>query len=157
MFTSFFSYYRPYKHLFILDFSCAVVAALYFNVKMTKTYRGLFSALADFKSRVEENIGGIRVVQAFVNEGHEQKLFEENNNAYRATSFGLTKSWPAACPSITCQFGHLNALKQRRPQKLLRGACGLIRFRINANKHSSPGIDKPETPSVHKVSWLGGC
>ncbi|GJM68863.1 hypothetical protein HMSSN036_10790 [Paenibacillus macerans] len=42
-----------------------VWAALYFNGKMTKTYRGLFSALADFNSRVEENIGGIRVVQAF--------------------------------------------------------------------------------------------
>ncbi|MDU5950865.1 MAG: ABC transporter ATP-binding protein, partial [Paenibacillus macerans] len=41
-----------------------VWAALYFNGKMTKTYRGLFSALADFNSRVEENIGGIRVVQA---------------------------------------------------------------------------------------------
>lgn len=89
--TSFFSYYRPYKHLFILDFSCAVVAALYFNAKMTKTYRGLFSALADFNSRVEENIGGIRVVQAFVNEGHEQKLFEENNNAYRATKLWAYK------------------------------------------------------------------
>ena len=46
---------------------------------------------------------------------------------------------------------------ERRPQELVRRACGLIRFRINANKHSSPGIDKPETPSVHKVSWLGGC
>lgn len=28
MLKRFFSYYRPYKHLFILDFSCAVFAGL---------------------------------------------------------------------------------------------------------------------------------
>lgn len=68
-----------------------VWAALYFNRKMTSTYRGLFSALGNFNSRVEENIGGIRVVQAFANEQHEQGLFEENNNAYRATKLRAYK------------------------------------------------------------------
>ncbi|MED4959343.1 ABC transporter ATP-binding protein, partial [Paenibacillus macerans] len=68
-----------------------VWAALYFNGKMTKTYRGLFSALADFNSRVEENIGGIRVVQAFANEEHEKVLFNENNQAYRATKLRAYK------------------------------------------------------------------
>lgn len=68
-----------------------VWAALYFNGKMTKTYRGLFSALADFNSRVEENIGGIRVVQAFANEEHEKALFNENNQAYRATKLRAYK------------------------------------------------------------------
>ncbi|SDF40488.1 ATP-binding cassette, subfamily B [Fontibacillus panacisegetis] len=62
-----------------------VWTALYFNRKMTSTYRGLFSELADFNARVEENIGGIRVVQAFANEEHEKKLFAENNGRYRAT------------------------------------------------------------------------
>lgn len=68
-----------------------VWTALYFNGKMTKTYRGLFSALADFNARVEENIGGIRVVQAFANEEHEKKLFEENNGGYRATKLHAYK------------------------------------------------------------------
>lgn len=68
-----------------------VWAALYFNGKMTKTYRGLFTALADFNARVEENIGGIRVVQAFANEEHEKKLFEENNGSYRATKLRAYK------------------------------------------------------------------
>ncbi|MNW38941.1 putative multidrug export ATP-binding/permease protein [compost metagenome] len=62
-----------------------VWTALYFNRKMTSTYRGLFSELADFNARVEENIGGIRVVQAFANEEHEKKLFAKNNGRYRAT------------------------------------------------------------------------
>ncbi|WP_435925429.1 ABC transporter ATP-binding protein [Paenibacillus sp. DYY-L-2] len=68
-----------------------VWTALYFNGKMTKTYRGLFTALADFNARVEENIGGIRVVQAFANEEHEKKLFEENNGSYRATKLRAYK------------------------------------------------------------------
>ncbi|MCA1291824.1 ABC transporter ATP-binding protein/permease [Paenibacillus sp. alder61] len=68
-----------------------VWAALYFNGKMTKTYRGLFSALADFNARVEENIGGIRVVQAFANEEHEKALFEENNGEYRQTKLRAYK------------------------------------------------------------------
>lgn len=68
-----------------------VWAALYFNGKMTKTYRGLFSALADFNARVEENIGGIRVVQAFANEEHEKALFEQNNGEYRQTKLRAYK------------------------------------------------------------------
>jgi len=68
-----------------------VWAAIYFNGKMTKTYRGLFSALADFNARVEENIGGIRVVQAFANEEHEKALFEENNGEYRQTKLRAYK------------------------------------------------------------------
>ena len=68
-----------------------VWAALHFNRQMTKTYRGLFGALADFNSRVEENIGGIRVVQAFANEEHEKKLFAENNGLYRRTKLRAYK------------------------------------------------------------------
>ncbi|AZS14937.1 ABC transporter ATP-binding protein [Paenibacillus lutimineralis] len=68
-----------------------VWAALHFNRQMTKTYRGLFGALADFNSRVEENIGGIRVVQAFANEEHENKLFAENNGLYRRTKLRAYK------------------------------------------------------------------
>ncbi|MNI00106.1 putative multidrug export ATP-binding/permease protein [compost metagenome] len=68
-----------------------VWTALYFNRKMTSTYRGLFSELADFNSRVEENIGGIRVVQAFANEEHEKKLFAGNNGRYRATKLKAYK------------------------------------------------------------------
>lgn len=68
-----------------------VWAALHFNRQMTTTYRGLFGALADFNSRVEENIGGIRVVQAFANEEHEKELFAENNGRYRLTKLRAYK------------------------------------------------------------------
>lgn len=68
-----------------------VWVALHYNGKMTKTYRGLFGALADFNARVEENIGGIRVVQAFANEEHEEQQFAENNGKYRKTKLQAYK------------------------------------------------------------------
>ena len=33
----------------------------------------------------EENVGGIRVVQAFANEDHERELFARDNAGYRST------------------------------------------------------------------------
>ncbi|MEW9699244.1 ABC transporter ATP-binding protein [Paenibacillus sp. SI8] len=59
--------------------------AVYFNQKMTKTFRRMMGDLADINARVEDNIGGIRVVQAFANESYEKKLFETNNGRFRLT------------------------------------------------------------------------
>lgn len=58
---------------------------IFFNQKMTKTFRRMFSDVANFNSRVEDNIGGIRVVQAFANEEHEKRLFALNNISFRET------------------------------------------------------------------------
>ena len=52
---------------------------------MTQTMRTLFGRVGDFNARIEENVGGIRVVQAFGNEDHERALFAEDNARYRAT------------------------------------------------------------------------
>src|SRR5579862_3255356 len=52
---------------------------------MTQTMRTLFSRVGDFNARIEENVGGIRVVQAFANEDHERKLFARDNERYRDT------------------------------------------------------------------------
>lgn len=60
------------------------VVAIYFNQKMTRTYEELFSNLGQFNARVEDTVGGIRVVQAFANEAHESKLFAVDNHNYRA-------------------------------------------------------------------------
>ncbi|OMF32624.1 multidrug ABC transporter ATP-binding protein [Paenibacillus sp. FSL H8-0548] len=56
---------------------------LLFNGKMTKAANRLFSDMADFNARVEDTVGGIRVVQAFSNESHEKKLFKVNNLRFR--------------------------------------------------------------------------
>jgi ABC-type multidrug transport system fused ATPase/permease subunit len=36
-------------------------------------------------ARIEENVGGMRVVQAFANEAHERALFAQENELYRRT------------------------------------------------------------------------
>ena len=52
---------------------------------MTHTMRTLFGRVGDFNARIEENVGGIRVVQAFANEDHERALFARDNARYRDT------------------------------------------------------------------------
>jgi ATP-binding cassette subfamily B protein len=52
---------------------------------MTRTWRALFRRVGEFNARIEENVGGIRVVQAFANEEHERRLFAADNARYRAT------------------------------------------------------------------------
>ncbi len=50
---------------------------------MTQTMRSLFGRVGSFNARIEENVGGIRVVQAFANEDHERALFAVENEKYR--------------------------------------------------------------------------
>ncbi|MNI13840.1 putative multidrug export ATP-binding/permease protein [compost metagenome] len=56
-----------------------------FGGKMTKTYRRLFGDVGNFNARIEDNVGGIRVVQSFANENHEKKLFAIDNANFRLT------------------------------------------------------------------------
>ncbi|TKI55676.1 ABC transporter ATP-binding protein [Brevibacillus antibioticus] len=58
---------------------------VYFNRKMTGAFHRLYGDMADFNARVEDNVGGMRVVQAFANEQFENKRFEENNQRFRIT------------------------------------------------------------------------
>ncbi len=58
---------------------------VYFNRKMTNAIHQLYRDIGDFNARVEDNVGGIRVVKAFSNEAYEEKKFAENNNRFRLT------------------------------------------------------------------------
>ncbi|QOT00315.1 ABC transporter ATP-binding protein [Brevibacterium sp. JNUCC-42] len=58
---------------------------VFFNKKMTVAFRTMFTDIADFNARVENNIGGIRVVQAFGNEEYEKAQFAVNNGRFRLT------------------------------------------------------------------------
>ena len=53
--------------------------------RMTRNWRALYARVGNFNARIEENVGGIRVVQAFANEDHERQLFAKDNAAYRQT------------------------------------------------------------------------
>ena len=53
--------------------------------RMTANWQHLFRSVGAFNARIEENVGGIRVVQAFANEEHERALFADDNQRYRRT------------------------------------------------------------------------
>ncbi len=59
--------------------------AISYGNRMTQNFRAIFAGIGVFNARVEENIGGMRVVQAFANEAHERRLFSRDNDAYRRT------------------------------------------------------------------------
>jgi len=64
-----------------------VYLSLYFNRKMIYAFQRMFKDIGEFNARVEDSIGGVRVVQAFTNEKYESQRFAENNEQYRQTKF----------------------------------------------------------------------
>lgn len=62
-----------------------IYLSMYFSRKMSRAFDRMFADVADYNARVENNISGIRVVQAFANEKHEIARFAENNGRFRLT------------------------------------------------------------------------
>ncbi|MGU3577205.1 ABC transporter ATP-binding protein [Brucellaceae bacterium C25G] len=71
-----------------------------YGSRMTQNFRALYRRVGDFNVRVEENVGGMRVVQAFANEDHERELFARDNQNYRETKLSAYKIM-AASTSLT--------------------------------------------------------
>jgi ATP-binding cassette subfamily B protein len=67
-----------------------------YGAKMTVTWRNLFRKVGDFNTRVQESVGGIRVVKAFGNEGYESELFALNNEGYRETKLSAYRYMTAS-------------------------------------------------------------
>jgi ATP-binding cassette subfamily B protein len=53
--------------------------------RMTRNWQAQYGRVGAFNARIEENVGGMRVVQAFGNEPHERALFALDNARYRDT------------------------------------------------------------------------
>ncbi|WP_295045728.1 ABC transporter ATP-binding protein [uncultured Paracoccus sp.] len=62
-----------------------LVLVIVYGGRMTRTWRAIYARVGDFNVRLEEALGGVRVVQAFGNEAHESGLFAHDNLRYRAT------------------------------------------------------------------------
>ncbi|HWL58399.1 MAG TPA: ABC transporter ATP-binding protein [Paracoccus sp. (in: a-proteobacteria)] len=62
-----------------------LVLIVVYGGRMTQTWRAIYSRVGDFNVRLEEALGGVRVVQAFGNEAHESELFAVDNENYRRT------------------------------------------------------------------------
>ena len=77
----------------------AILSSRY-GARMTRNFRALFRQVGAFNARIEENVGGMRVVQAFANEEHERRLFAVDNAQYRRTKLQAYRLM-AASTSIT--------------------------------------------------------
>ncbi|NBN79954.1 ATP-binding cassette domain-containing protein [Microvirga tunisiensis] len=64
--------------------------------QMTQNWRRIYGRIGDFNVRIEENVGGMRAVQAFANEAHEKRLFEADNQKYRTTKLEAYKIMAAS-------------------------------------------------------------
>ncbi|TDL95604.1 ABC transporter ATP-binding protein [Macrococcus brunensis] len=82
------------------------ILTIYFNQKMTTAFERLFGNVSTFNEVIGESIGGIRLVQAFTNERHEQKRFESANEAFRATKLKAYNymSWNSSIGYIAQKF-----------------------------------------------------
>ena len=56
-----------------------------YGSRMTRNWQALFARIGAFNAQIEETVGGIRVVQAFGQEAHENARFAADNALYRAT------------------------------------------------------------------------
>ncbi|WP_163268897.1 ABC transporter ATP-binding protein [Chelativorans alearense] len=64
--------------------------------RMTRNWQTLYNRVGNFNVRIEENVGGMRVVQAFANEDHERELFAQDNSRYRDTKLEAYKIMAAS-------------------------------------------------------------
>ncbi len=98
---------------------------VHYGSRMDKVWRAQFSRVARFNARVEENVGGVRVVQAFANEAHEQKLFATENESYRTEKIG---AYRIMATSLT-----LNYLSMRLVQiiVMLAGTVLIVREQLS--------------------------
>ena len=69
--------------------------------KMTRTWRAIYARVGNFNVRLEENISGIRVVQSFANEKHENELFAKDNHGYRKTKL---EAYRVMAASVSIQY-----------------------------------------------------
>lgn len=89
-----------------------IYLSLYFSRKMSRAFNKMFADIADYNARVENNVSGIRVVQAFANENHEIEKFAVNNERFRMTKLLTYRimAWNASVSFILMRFVNLFVL-----------------------------------------------
>ncbi|WP_437164247.1 ABC transporter ATP-binding protein [Falsiroseomonas sp. E2-1-a20] len=97
----------------------------HYGGRMTLNWQAQFGRVGAFNARIEEAIGGIRVVKAFANEAHERKLFADDNAKYQRTKLD---AYRIMAVSIT-----LNYLGMRLVQLvvMLAGAGFIVAGRLS--------------------------
>jgi ATP-binding cassette subfamily B multidrug efflux pump len=84
-----------------------LVSVLFFSFvkEISKRHRVVQEHLAKMTSRVQENIAGIRVLHAFVQEENEKKKFDKLNQEYIRKNLRITKLFGIFTPSLSFTLG----------------------------------------------------
>mgnify|MGYP005851782097 CR=1 FL=1 len=96
--------------LFVLDARLALLVLLpvpllavslrYFNIRVRPVYRRVRARLGDINARLQDNLSGIQVIQAFVREEQElQRFATESENYYLARVQGI-RYWSTFFPAM---------------------------------------------------------
>ncbi|WP_375455855.1 ABC transporter ATP-binding protein [uncultured Methylobacterium sp.] len=99
--------------------------SLRYGGRMTRNWQTQYGRVGAFNARIEENVGGIRVVKAFANEPHEKRLFATDNRKYRETKLEAYRIMAASLS--------INYLGMRLVQivVLLGGAAFVVRGELS--------------------------
>ncbi|WP_159992685.1 ABC transporter ATP-binding protein [Roseomonas sp. 18066] len=95
-FALMFSVHWPLALLTTLVVPGIAWASAHYGAGMTRTWREIYGRVGAFNARIEETVGGIRVVQAFGNEAHERALFAKDNLSYRRTKLAAYRIMAAS-------------------------------------------------------------
>ncbi len=84
-----------------------LVSILFFSFvkEISKRHRAVQEHLAKMTARVQENIAGIRVLHAFVQEENEKRKFDELNQEYIRKNLRITKLFGIFTPSLIFTLG----------------------------------------------------
>ncbi|WPP42285.1 ABC transporter ATP-binding protein [Paenibacillus hunanensis] len=89
-----------------------IYLSIFFGSKMSRAFNKLFGDIANFNARVENNVSGMRVVQAFANEEHEIAQFATDNGSFRRTKLLAYRimAWNSSISYILIKFVSLFSL-----------------------------------------------
>lgn len=86
--------------------------SIFFNRKMAKAFEQMFKDIGNYNSGVENNILGMKVVQAFSNENYEIEKFSEHNHQFfltKCVAYGIM-AWNSAISFILTKLVHIFVL-----------------------------------------------
>jgi ATP-binding cassette, subfamily B, bacterial len=120
-FVLMFTLHAPLALITVVIVPLVILVTVRYGARMTSNWQAQFGRVGLFNARIEENIGGVRVVKAFANESHERHLFAIDNAGYRDTKLDAYRLMAAT--------HSLNYLGMRLVQLavLLAGAAYVLR------------------------------
>ena len=89
----------------LLPVPVVAVAVWYFGKIIHELYEKIQAALAVLSAKVQENLSGVRVIRAYVQEDAEIKGFDGPNRDYVAKNVLLIRTWSMFMPSLTAMIG----------------------------------------------------